>query len=897
MAELEDKSENIQNTESDPVIGKIINRLLKRKSGSGVVLPKIRSKIAKITHNADRIRENRLVLPGNNRREKIKQFSEKLIRKESANLNLRTNLEVKKRPTSWDSIDMLLPNGSSMEKSNPTFEQPSFGLPPGGQVIAPFNPPPVSDHEPSFIERRKARLKAQEEKKSQPQTKKADPSARLYSRVEEIHPQPKRKIDPAIELPNEKPGKILISKSEKDEGISDVKSSQPSQIKSSDKSNVVQRQPEIDHTPDPKVVNEKPQQEKLQQIQTDKSTSTIDEEPHTLKPSKKMMKSKEINEKTSLNDQQPDQRITSELQEEIKKDLDKSQRLVSKIPEMRPKEINKSKDNVEVDPQQIKDSISKFKEDEDHTIKGKTKGDLPNLTTTTPSIQRQKDENIGKQQQFSENQSKLEKAEEKEKLELPLALTSQPKRELVKEVISEKDEPTKEKNIHPKVEKQELSSEEISPTERSSKSTDGDQKTKDFEKSKVLDLKQQEDEKTALQLEKPLISPKIKKFTLIKPFTPKQQDKTEKITQILKKPVYKTTVKKPFLQSRKPAQIQRQFEVDSKDQRSDQKPELLQKKTYSTIDDQSKTGSKAPIQNGPTVITKGSSEQPKTEFDLSPTIKVFRRAIIEKRIGVYQERKQKKNNEVMVSKKFSSTLLSKKPDLPLLVKTSGSTNIKSDQSPNVPKDKMNLIQSDRNQEKTHLPKVSTSMSKIIAGEKILLTSPGRESIQRQVKKSNQDYEKIRTSESSSPLIVPFASPEVVDQSAHKGHKIDKQNRKDSIKEPISEKQSSRIHPSSMEVLSQKKPTVHSEKKTKSDLDLPVIQTQKAITQVPIYQPEQPVSGPIVQRMINSPEEDGLTQLDIAKNEKPDLEKLAKDVYPIIKRWIAIEKERTSGRLY
>ena len=897
MAELEDKSEDIQNTESNPVTGKIINRLLKRKSGSGVVLPRIRSKIAKITHNADRIRENRLVLPGNNRREKIKKFSEKLIRKESGNLNLSTKQEVKKRLTSWDSIDMLLPNGSSMEKSNPTIEQSSIGLPPGGQVIAPFNPPPASNNEPSFIERRKARLQAQEEKKSKPQTRKADPSARLYSRVEEIHPQSKRKTDPTIELPNEKQGKKLISTSEKDEGISDVKSSQPSQIKSSDKTNLVQRQPEIDHTTDPIVVNEKPQQEKQQKIQTDKSTSTIDEELHTLTPPKKVLKSKEIGEKTSLNDHQPDQSITSDPQKVLKKDVEKTKRSVSKIPVMSPKESDKSKDIVEVDPQQIKEPISKTKENEDNSIKGKTKADLPNLRTTTPSIQRQKDESIGKQQQFLEDQSKLEKTEEKEKLELPLAIKSQPKRDLVNKVISEKNETAKEKNIPPKVEKQELSSEEISPVERFLESTDGDQKTKEYDKSKVLDLKQQHEERITSQLEKPLISPKIKKISLIKPFTPKQQNKTEKITQILKKPVYKTTVKKPFLQSIKPAQIQRQFEANSKDQSSDLRPELSKKNIYSSKDDQSKTGSKAPIQNGPTVITKGSSEQPKTEFDLSPTTKEFRKAVSEKRIGENLKISQKKPKEVMISKNTSSTLLSKKPDLPLLLKTSGSSNIKADQSPDVPRDKMNLIQPERTQEKTHLPKVSTSVRKIFTEEKILLTSPGRESIQRKVKKSNQDYEKLRTSESSSPLIVPFASPEVVDQSAHKGHKVDRKNRKDSMKEPISEKQSSRIHPSSMEVLSQKKTPVLSEKKSKSDLDLPIVQTQKAVTQVPLYQPEQPVSGPIVQRMINPSEEDDFTQMDLPKNEKPDLEKLAKDIYPIIKRWIAIEKERTSGRLY
>ena len=51
-----------------------------------------------------------------------------------------------------------------------------------------------------------------------------------------------------------------------------------------------------------------------------------------------------------------------------------------------------------------------------------------------------------------------------------------------------------------------------------------------------------------------------------------------------------------------------------------------------------------------------------------------------------------------------------------------------------------------------------------------------------------------------------------------------------------------------------------------------------------------VPGPIVQREIGEvvdPRPSGQQEVEV---ERPDLERLARDVYPIIKRWIAIEKE-------
>jgi hypothetical protein len=91
-----------------------------------------------------------------------------------------------------------------------------------------------------------------------------------------------------------------------------------------------------------------------------------------------------------------------------------------------------------------------------------------------------------------------------------------------------------------------------------------------------------------------------------------------------------------------------------------------------------------------------------------------------------------------------------------------------------------------------------------------------------------------------------------------------------------------------------------EKVTKSPkIELPVLKTKKMERQEKYFEPDFSVQGPVVQRMITESNENSadMSQSVIREETKIDLEKLAKDVYPIIKRWIAIEKERTSGRLY
>lgn len=94
-----------------------------------------------------------------------------------------------------------------------------------------------------------------------------------------------------------------------------------------------------------------------------------------------------------------------------------------------------------------------------------------------------------------------------------------------------------------------------------------------------------------------------------------------------------------------------------------------------------------------------------------------------------------------------------------------------------------------------------------------------------------------------------------------------------------------------------KPARRAEKIKSPAAELPVVQHKKAVLPEQPVQPEVAVPGPVVQRQGSGSAATGSAQPDADSNEQPDLRKLARDVYPIIKRMIAVEKERSSGRSY
>ena len=153
---------------------------------TALALPHIRQRWAQITQAARQMVRTRRpeLLP---RLERLKKFAGSL---QSRQHPLHGELHpAKKRPPTWQSMDMVLPNGSSLEEAQPDFMLrdlaaglPAMGLPAaaGGQVLPPF------ESSGSYGQR------SLESKPKVPEAparrwKKPAPGSRLHSKVEEIH--------------------------------------------------------------------------------------------------------------------------------------------------------------------------------------------------------------------------------------------------------------------------------------------------------------------------------------------------------------------------------------------------------------------------------------------------------------------------------------------------------------------------------------------------------------------------------------------------------------------------------------------------------------------------------------------------------------------------------------
>ena len=190
MTDTSDPVENRTHPEISHPSESIADRLLRRKSASGVALPQIRRRLARITQTSDKIREERLVLPGSAQRERIKNFSATLRQKQVQGPRVGSRTFGNQRRSSWEQLELSLPNGAPAESSRSNVLRTSLGNMgslSGGQVISPFSPPDSSS-EPSFMERRRARIGSQETKKPASTSKKPETTSRLFSRVEEIKP-------------------------------------------------------------------------------------------------------------------------------------------------------------------------------------------------------------------------------------------------------------------------------------------------------------------------------------------------------------------------------------------------------------------------------------------------------------------------------------------------------------------------------------------------------------------------------------------------------------------------------------------------------------------------------------------------------------------------------------
>jgi hypothetical protein len=201
----------------------------------------------------------------------------------------------------------------------------------------------------------------------------------------------------------------------------------------------------------------------------------------------------------------------------------------------------------------------------------------------------------------------------------------------------------------------------------------------------------------------------------------------------------------------------------------------------------------------------------------------------------------------------------------------------------------NLIEKEKPR-KTFTPSKTSTIFNAPIGEKILLTTTGRKTIQSRLHKPSS-VDPIKTSKSNEPTVIPVFNKESISKNSNISEQTVRKTN------GINEKRLNKDPENAYSARSQKQKKVPMITQPIGEIELPVVRTKKVDPNEQFVKPDFAVAGPVVQRALSSASEvDNVLSIP-NQVEKPNLEDLAKEVYPIIKRWIAVEKERTSGRLY
>jgi len=871
MSDFVDPGVNQPNEENSPSTA-VLKRLLGRKHNTGVVLPKIRSRISRITKNSDLIRKNWLVVPGHSRREQYKSFGTKLLKKQSQAVRSGKS-SIEKVSGHWDQLDMSLSNGAPSDSFRTNVIRPGLGdlgIPSGGQVIAPFNPP-TTNNEPSFIERRQERIKNQEIKKGKPTSTKSEKPTRLFSRVEEILPSSRE--NDSINQTSAQNQKTL--RQEVENRTNQIKKSDLDQnIDSVGKDNVVQRQ--LKKAP---IIAQKPEQkksfpEKLPEIDVQKeesskpAPSTMDDELKTLaiKPSilkskiddKKILEEKNVQRElekpsTKSSDHDKERKIEkNELIQSPKKIIENSEKKKDQNPrsvpgkEIKPvsqvtgekKESSSIKSNM--------DGITPSPEKIQREINPERK---PNLTSSTPVP--------GDQQDFHAEQ----------KLDLP--------------VVSKKTKTQTEEN---------------KTLEKLITKAEADQ----FPEQKKKVPQNSVEEKPELLARKSaenVVKLSRQKMSRIPSSLNDGKSKPKNVLPLIKKIDKKSIAESSIISQKRSLVptprnvIQRQSEGRSK-----KLPELgsfnqnrftADEKVNHVIQTQKTSNRSGQIKEKNIEVSK--RDEPKSK---PQPLKIQQTPLSKKITGKFIEKKNVKTGteNIRTVQKGTSPLVMRKLDQP---------KKQSDQEQlfegfNGNKQIANQINVDNISVKQRSNKKSTNINSI--AEKLLVTQPGRIAIQNSLQKTRPGD----LSPSNEPLSEKFRSPSGVqtfDQNSKSVSFVKQKKSSTTQKWSKEEKTNQRLTKSrlvpEMVVATRK----IEEFLPRSKEELPVVQMKKNATHEPIIKPDVEVQGPVVQRIIEEPEMEASQPTSNQSDDKLDLPKLAREVYPIIKRWIAVEKERTSGRLY
>ncbi len=895
MSEFIDPTVNQQNEGDSPSQG-VLKRLLSRKHAPGVVLPKIRSRISRITKNSDLIRKNRLVLPGQARREQYKIFGTKHQKKQTQAVKVGNKSSTEKVSGHWDQLDMSLSNGAPSDSSRTNVIRPGLGdlgIPSGGQVIAPFNPP-TTNNEPSFIERRQERLKNQDTKKTKPIPTKLEKSSRLFSRVEEILPSSREKPATSLQQVYENSGnqqirsedkkpspdqpstqKQILSEKVDDDRITQTKKSDVVPLPGSiGKDNVVQRQ--LENEP---IIAQKPEQkklipEKLPEIDVQKEEAAK-QIPQTMQDELKIFASKPSNPKSKIDDKENLEKKVNqkELEKSSSKstELDKERKIEKHQSIQPPKKIisnGEEKKNLPPGSTRVKETkpISDEIEKKEGTSSLIIKGDV--ISPSPEKIQREIEQE--RKPDIPVSSAGLDDEKDflvEQKLELPV-VSKKTINKIEEKNITEKPITRKKTAKFPELQKKATQrSVEEKPELRARKSAE-----------RVLKLSRQN---ISVFSSKPNVGKtKPKNFLpLIKKFDMKSE--TEKAVISQKRPLIPTPSNV----------IQRQSEV-----RSDKLIEndsIIQ--TRETADEKVPTVvqttkiRKQPAQIEAKNFIGRKQEEPKTKVR---QLKIQQTPLSKKIIGKFKARKntQSRTEDIRTVQKASFPLMMRSVDKPkqqLILK------------PSV--EGMDAIQINPKQVKTERisekqPANVKSTNKNTFADRLLVTQPGRVAIQNSLHNTkmgdlSQKDEPDSKKSSSSPLA------QIYDQNS-KSIGFVKKKKSSTLQQGLKEEKTIKELPKTR-TLPEKLDAVRKigNRLPRSMEELPVVQMKKTTSLEQTFQPEVAVQGPVVQRILAEPTLDETQPSDYQSEVKLDLSKLAKEVYPIIKRWIAVEKERTSGRLF
>lgn len=889
MSDFVDPGLNQPNEENSPSTG-VSKRLLSRKYTTGVVLPKIRSRISRITKNSDLIRKNRLVLPGHTRREQYKSFGTKLLQKQSQVIRAG-KLSINKITGLWDRLDLSLPNGAPQDSTRTNVFRPGLGdpgIPSGGQVIPPFSPPEINN-EPSFIERRQERLKNQETKKVKPTPTKPERPTRLYSRVEEILPSSREKpASPQHQVEN--------------------------QIKPEDK------KPSTNQTSAPK---QKPSDQKVENRASQIKKSDMDQRLDSVRDDN-VVQRQLANEPIIAQNPEQKKSIPDQLPE---LDVQKGELSNHASPTM----------DDELKTLAIKSSIPSSKTDDEKNLKKKV-NQKELEKSFSKSFKSDKERKIEKQQSIQPPKKLVSNGEEKK--ELPSSLIRVKETKPIFEKIEKKEEPSSLINkvdvISPSPEKIRREIEQERKPDNPVSST-GMVDEKDFHVDQKLEL--------------PVVGKKSINKTEEKNITEKpiKGKETVKFPDPNKKDTQSSIEEKPRLRARKSAEnvikLSRKKMSGISSRINDDKSKtknvipLIKKFDKKSISEKSEFSQKTPLVPTPRNVIQrqpeGSSENLpervsfiQTGFSpdekVNPVVQTQKTSnqtgqIEEKKVeGLKQDETDSKPQPLKIqqtplTRKISQKFIEKKN---VKTRTEGIQTVKKGAFPLVMR-KLDQLQKQSDQEqslegsmgnqqipdqikvdnfslKQRTNKKSTNKNSI--AEKILVTQPGKIAIENSLQKNKTGD----LSPSNEPLSEKFSTHsgmQILDQNPNsagfsklkKSSKIQKESKEEKT---IKRLQKSRSLPE--RVVTPKKIKEYS---PRSKEELPVVQMKKTSSFEQTFQPAVAVQGPVVQRTYAESEVEDLFQTGSEAEVKLDLSKLAREVYPIIKRWIAVEKERTSGRLY